>query len=495
MAKLQFYRQRTTPQVIAPDVRGLARIESPAAQIAESIGQLARIGAEINEKRRATKLDDLNAKATTELNNFVLSLETDTDYETQIERYDQRVQEIENRVKEEAGDDSRLFNAWRREFTVPVTARSFDVRKRAQQGIVGKERAALDDRLYQFSQLPGSGNPELDSYAISQGILALDNALANGFITPEEEANLRQAFQRNANMASANKAIADNPDAFIVAVEAGQFGNLSNEDRNDLINKARTAAETLDNRIRQAEERQQKEIEDATRMEGDDLVANGTLTRQWVQNHRDDLSPEQYRYLLKEVTGGAASTNNTIYSSLLTRASSGQDVTAEVRQEYSVGNLTKEDFNKLISLSTGSGWYKRGSQFITQALRVSDLNPDPAAPQRLANAMNDWIGWSQSIDVEKMSDKQAMEEAHRIVSEYSIINFQDAILTLRAPRFLVGSRNEPNLEATEDETLRALEEGRITEQEFTTQSALINQWRSSIEMMRRMQTPTDTGAR
>jgi hypothetical protein len=256
MAKLQFYRQQVTPQISAPDVRGLARIESPAAQVAESIGQLARIGAEINEKRRATKLDDLNAKATTELNNFVFSLETDTDYETQIERYDQRVQEIENRVKEETGDDSRLFNLWRREFTVPVTARSFDVRKRAQQGIVGKERAALDDRLYQFSQLPGSGNPELDSYAISQGLLALDNALKNKFITPEEEASRRQSFLRDAGLASANKAIADNPDAFIVAVEAGQFGNLSNEDRNDLISKARTAAETLDNRIRQAEERQ-----------------------------------------------------------------------------------------------------------------------------------------------------------------------------------------------------------------------------------------------
>jgi hypothetical protein len=94
-----------------------------------------------------------------------------------------------------------------------------------------------------------------------------------------------------------------------------------------------------------------------------------------------------------------------------------------------------------------------------------------------------------------MSDKQAMEEARRIVSEYSIINFQDAVLTLRAPRFLVGSRNEPNLEKTENETLRALEEGRITEQEFTTQSALIAQWRSSIEMMRTMQPPNETGAR
>ena len=494
MAKLQFYRQQITPRVTTPDVRGLAAIQSPAAQIAESIGQLAQIGAEINQKKRAAKLDTLNAQAATELNDFVLSLETDTDYDTQVDRYNQRVQDIEKRVKEQVGDDTRLFNMWQREFTVPSTARSFDVRKRALKGIVGRERANLDDNLYQLSQLPGSGNPELDSFAISQGMLALDNALANGFITDEEEANLRQSFQRNASMASAKKAIADNPDAFITAAETGGFANLSNEDRTSLIAQAQKESEARDNRIRIQEDRLQKEVEDSTRMEGDDLVANGTLTRQWVQNHRDDLSPEQYRYFLKEVTGGAASTNPTIYSSLLTRASSGQDVGAEVRQEYADGNLTKEDFNKLTSLSAGSGWYKRGSQFITQALRVSDLNPDPAAPQRLANAMNDWISWSQGVDVEKMTDKQAIEEAQRIVKEYAIIDFQDAVLTLRAPRFLVGSRNQPNLESTEEETLRALEEGRITEQEFAAQSALINRWRSSLEAIQRTQAPTETGA-
>jgi len=64
MAKIQFYRQRITPQVIAPDVRGLARIESPLAQVAGAVGEAAQIiGREMTKRREDEAAVDASARA------------------------------------------------------------------------------------------------------------------------------------------------------------------------------------------------------------------------------------------------------------------------------------------------------------------------------------------------------------------------------------------------------------------------------------------------
>jgi len=52
MAKLEFYRQQTTPRVIAPDVGGLGRIQSGFAQAGEAIARGAVVAGQMVEKRR-----------------------------------------------------------------------------------------------------------------------------------------------------------------------------------------------------------------------------------------------------------------------------------------------------------------------------------------------------------------------------------------------------------------------------------------------------------
>ena len=489
MAKLEFYRQRIAPQVEAPSVRGLAAIQSPAAQVAESIEQLALVGAKIQESRRASKLADLNAKATTELNQFVLSLENDSDYDTQLGRYNNYVKELETRVQDETKSDPRLFQMWKREFTVPVTARSFDVQKRALKGTTQRSRAELDDTLYSFSQLTGSGNSEQDKYAISQGVVALDNALVSGFISAEEEANMRQEFMRTASNNSANRALLADPEKFEISLKQGQFPELRQDDRLSFEKKAGEAVEAKLRNQRIEEDRERKLREDAIRRDGEDLIASGRLSAGWLRANRDDLSPEQYRYFQRALQGDEGQTNPTIYSGLLTRASSGQDVSAEARQAYIDGEIKQGDLDRLTSLSASSGWFKTGAQFISGSLRVSDLNPDPAAAQRLANAENDWREWAQTQDPSKVTPEKAMEVARSLVREYAIIDFQNSALLLRAPRFLVGPRDRPDLDATEDATVAAVDRGEMTPAEFAQQSKLIKQWRSSISAVQATEIP------
>jgi len=490
MAKLEFYRQRIAPQVEAPSVRGLAAIQSPAAQVAESIEQLATIGAKIQENRRASKLTDLSARSATELNQFVLSLETDTDYDTQLDRYNDYVKQLETRVQDETKADLRLFQMWKRDFSVPVTARSFDVQKRALKGTVQRNRASLDDNLYSLGQLTGSGNPEQDKYVLSQGALAIDDAEVAGFISPEEAANKRQEFARFASQNSANVALQADPEQFEIALAQGQFPELRADDRISFAKKASDAVEAKLREQRIQEDRDRKLREDAIRRDGEDLIASGRLSAGWLRANRDDLSPEQYRYFQRALRGDEGQTNPTIYANLLSRASSGQDVSQDARQAYIDGRIKQSDLDRLTSLSASSGWYKAGARFIAGSLRVSDLNPDPAAAQRLANAENDWREWAESQeDPSKITPERAMEVARGLVREYSIIDFQNNVLLLRSPTYLRGARDRPDLDATEDATLEALQRGDITEAEFATQSALIKKWRSSVDAMRATETP------
>jgi hypothetical protein len=72
MAKIQFYRQRITPQVIAPDVSGLSRIRSGAAEAFGAIGEAAEtIGREMTRRREDEAAIDASARAVSLKSNWL----------------------------------------------------------------------------------------------------------------------------------------------------------------------------------------------------------------------------------------------------------------------------------------------------------------------------------------------------------------------------------------------------------------------------------------
>jgi hypothetical protein len=496
MAKLDFYRQQVIPRIATPNTRGLAAVGTQAAETADAVSKLALLGAKISDNSRATKLVDLNARASAELNEFVLNLERDTDYDTQLDRYKQRVSEIEANVRREVGNDTRLFGMWQREFSVPSQARSFDVQKNALRGTIRRNRATLDDSLYTFSQLTGSGNPEQDAYAMAQGVIAIDDSLARGDITDEEAVNLRQEFVRLSSNNEANRALMTNPEQFEVDVRNGKFTSLTVADRLKFENEAANVVERNARARVAAEEREMREMRDNAQKDMDDAVRLGTLTPAMLRQYRDVLSPDDYRYFSQRISGtGEKVTNNNVYADLLVRASSGQDITPEARRQYTLGNIKENDFERLVSISSGSGWYKRGAQTISGALRVSEINPDPAAAQRQTSAMNDWYDWANSQDPQKVTIEQANSAAQRIVREYAIIDTQNNVLTLRLPTYAVGGRENFDYNATLKATERALREGKISSEEFANQSLLLKKWKAAAESIRNTRPPTTRGER
>jgi hypothetical protein len=237
----------------------------------------------------------------------------------------------------------------------------------------------------------------------------------------------------------------------------------------------------------QVEVRQARDLKKATEgviKEGDKLLYGGQLTPQWIEKNRRVLGHEDYRYFLRKLNDpdgeSSAPRDARLYSDLRERSGGGEDVKVEAREALIRGQIRSSDYDRILGEVEGQrpGWYKRGSQFIATSAAVSDLNPDPAAAQRKAQMLDDWDTWV--LENPKASETEAQTSYKRIVDEYAIINTNQMTLTKRAPQFLKGSRNQPDLDTTESETVKAFEDGQIDRKEFERQAALIAEWRQAF---------------
>lgn len=83
--------------------------------------------------------------------------------------------------------------------------------------------------------------------------------------------------------------------------------------------------------------------------EGFDLMYSGKLTREWVEESKDFLTPEKYGQFLKHISGtGTARTDPETYLDLMDRIEDEPEaVIAEAREHYLDKTLTKGDFDSL----------------------------------------------------------------------------------------------------------------------------------------------------
>jgi hypothetical protein len=260
----------------------------------------------------------------------------------------------------------------------------------------------------------------------------------------------------------------------VLAVEA-----LSATDRANLMEAAERRRLSLAAQAEQLANRREKDVQDATSKQGDQLVAQGQLTARWIEDNRERLSAEDFRYFYKELNGGGETgsepKNMLLYADLRERASFGQDIRGEARAALVNGDIRREDYDRLLGEveADRAGWYARGSDYIATSAGVSDLNPDPAAAQRKAMMLDDWAEWSQANP--KATDDQAEAAYKRIVTEYAIIDYEQMLLVKRKPRYLAGTRSAPNFDATIADTAAAFERGEITQAELDEQAALIRE--------------------
>lgn len=223
---------------------------------------------------------------------------------------------------------------------------------------------------------------------------------------------------------------------------------------------------------------QQKDQQDGILKQGLEMSESGQLSAGWINQHADILDHEQMKFLLDEARGKQdhVQSNLHVYSDLLTSANDGQDVRDDAQRALFNGQLSKDDYTRIVGASgkDKQPWVKQGFDYISTALKPSQMDPDPSRPLSLANAQNEWQDWIS--DHPKATPKDAESEYQGIVKRYQLVDTSKTMLTLPVPQYLVGSRTQPDIAATETATVKAFQSGQISQDEFYRQAALLQQW-------------------
>ena len=500
MPKIQLYQDELgTAQ---PGInRGGASV-SGLGQDAQALTQLGLIGLDtakqVADNERALKVSSLTTQAATELQNYTFDLEkNDREYATQFERYQAFTQDLTERYSKQLEGDSAGLRTFTTNLGQMAFKKGFDVRSNAITGQLDQQKGTLTLNLAALSELAVQGDAEQQELVKTKAQLLLQESYNGGVIDAQEAANLGLKFQDDLVSAGVRFDILQDPDATVDKLLKGEYSGLSNERQMIWLGKANSASEarlrreiSAEDRARREQDRLKKEAVDNLSKEGDQLLYTGQLTVDWVEDNRDVLDPADYRFYYKAVTTGSEAANNpNVYGSLRFRASNGEDVREEARQALRAGTLNITGYNNIVNRSeqnSGVGdipnWYERGESFISDALRVSDINPNPAANLARAKALDEWAQWGR--DNPNPTPQQTRQAYEEIAQSYSLVDTSTMTLAKPLPKFAVGNRSSLDIGATEAATVDAYQSGEINEQEFNKQAALLKEWADAMEKMK-----------
>ena len=206
------------------------------------------------------------------------------------------------------------------------------------------------------------------------------------------------------------------------------------------------------------------------------MAFDGNLSRNDVEEARDILPPDDYNKFLKMTRGEVSlpekSDPETIIA--LRRAAVNGDADLQDRADDALraGRITTPDHNQL--LNEGQQWrspvIKQCEQAIIKLVGYSETNPNPAAAASEVQALRDFREWLDSDAGKKASDSERLNMAYQIGENSRINDLDNSLLSVPAPLFLVGTRTNPDLEATKQATNEAYDTGKISEETYETQA-------------------------
>lgn len=508
MPKIQLFEDQlgqTQPQI----TRGGATAGGSTVGT-QAIGQLAQIGADIAGKvvdnERALKVSSVTTQAAMELQNYVFDMEkSDREYSTQFDRYQAFTKDLTERYSKELEGDSAGLATFTQNINEMAFKKGFDVRSNAITGQMDQQKAQLTINMATLSELAVQGDEEQQALVKTKAQLLLQQSYDGGVIDAQEAASLGLKFQDDLVSAGVRYDILQDPDAAVQKLLKGDYEGMSSERQMMWLEKANSASEARSrkeiaemDRARREADRLEKEAAERMSKTGDQLLYTGQLTTDWIEQNREILDPEDYRFYYKAVmTGSEAITNQSVYADLRLRASNGEDVRLDARGFLRAGQLKVSDYNTLVSrseqnagISSAPNWFKQGEQFFSRAFQQSDINFDPAKAQRLANIMDDWSNWANENP--EASREDALKFRDQLYKDYQFLELDKMLVAQRKPTFLVGNRSNPDIDATEDRTYQAFENGEISRKEYEEQARIIDKWRSVLEQYRQTQTTQPT---
>jgi hypothetical protein len=244
-------------------------------------------------------------------------------------------------------------------------------------------------------------------------------------------------------------------------------------------------------RARDEQEQARIEIGREASKDLDSLILNGGLTPEWLRANRDRLSEEDHTRgynELGDVERGDVKSDPKIFAELTYRSAAGEDVSRDTFQAMTEGLLSKTDAGSLLARSGGNveqpSWSKRGLDYITNALKPSDLNDDPARNLRFAAAVDEWWEYARR-QTTPPSRTDMQKEMDAIVQSYSLVPPSD-VSSIALPALRSTGRRPVSLDELEQAKQRLMlsvanEEITMSTDELAAEVARIQQWEKALK--------------
>jgi hypothetical protein len=317
------------------------------------------------------------------------------------------------------------------QFEQSALSDEFTLRKASAIALNQKNEAALETHLDEATRMAGEGSAEQQQQFRDLGVRAIEDAVRGGILSPVEAVKRERAFRSDIVVTRVRRDIMADPHSAERILSAGGYEDLTPEQRQYQLERATSAAESVErrqevaaNRAERLSERSRREYAEALQKEGDFLAANGKLTPSWIEQHRDDLDGTDYRHFYDELDPSKASTSvkttPELYAGLRLRASNGEPIKDEARAAYTAKLITRDDFDRLVGEDEKGpkrpSWAQQGEDYIKTTLRVSDISWSREGLNKLANTLDAWNLWLEqhpdaSPDEGRKVYRQMVQEA------------------------------------------------------------------------------------
>lgn len=482
----------------------------PLAQAVEEISQRV---AQSEQAYRVNRVSGAVARATNELTEFENYLKNGSQNEDgslapppsaaqHYSLYQERVKDINKRMKESLGDDG-LYGLYEQDFGTVALKTSFSVRSHAADKMRGEASAELTYAIDTAAGVASQSDEAGRQLMLGKVKDMIARNIAIGAETPEAGLKRMQDYSRTLSRADIKAGLLTNPEDVAVRLLDGRYeGIVSPEERiewlkaaHDAENARVTQAMASLDKARAEGERALRDREESTAKSGYELVAQRKLTPQWVVQNRANLDQSTYKYLLEEASGVATvQPDMTIYGPLRLRASAGEDVRREAEQALYSRRLSVELFNTIVaeveqtkSGATPPNLYAAGRKFLEAWTQPSDLIDNEAAKQMAANALLSWDTWYREHPDATRAEGEA--EFQRIAQSSTLVAAERLMISNLLPRGMGGTRPRnkeelrPSLTAAVMRTEEMRKSGEIDEQEYRQELKLLSQWGLVLKSM------------
>jgi len=491
--------QRTRAPSVRGDVGAAGAIGRAVQQAGSVAGQIANKWRDERDSATMTKSQfELSEWANSEINriNSLKGYEAEGAAKKFSDDYRNKAAQIADQTGSSRVKDA--FTSW-----------SDESRLEAWSGVAGYERNQLKDaatatvnlRYQQIAKFAENGGSR--ESALEQAAANSVESVNSGIALPAE-AQFRLNREADAiNMSAFKFEYAQNPEAAIRNMHksglsevqqraaAEQFSN----DQWKNFQRQNTAEKIAEERRKKAEQDRQNSV----MSKGFELKDAGQLTPQWYDANSEVMAPADSLYFGRAVGRLAPSgdiDNSSVVNNLNKLASEGkqEELFSTARAQYASGNISTRTYETYLSgkMTFDTAMAKEGADHIKSMLRVSDMNPDPAAPQRQANALLEWNRWAR--DNPNATNEQSRKAYQQISSRFVLTDTSESMLTMELP-VGIGSRSKVTIEdidTAEDNLADSFFNQGIAEPEFKRQSELLSRWREAV--IKRQEVMRERGA-